>query len=277
MLTVTALRKVFPGARDSSTVAVAGLDLHLDRGECLAIVGESGSGKSTTARMIAGLLEPTAGQVVLDGHDVSRPARRRRERLRRARLLQMVFQDPYASLDPRQSPGDALAEVLALHGVRDRTERAARVRELGAAVGLSSRQLESRPAELSGGQRQRVALARALAPRPPVIILDEAVSALDVSIQAQVVNLLADVRAATGTAYLFITHDLAVVRQVADRVLVMKSGEVVEQGPVTQVLDRPSAPYTQRLRAAVPPRSDGAHPGTVPHQVERNTSPCESS
>ncbi|MFJ7418899.1 ABC transporter ATP-binding protein [Streptomyces uncialis] len=258
---VTGLRKVyptggprFPGRPRDGFVALAGADFHLAAGECLAVVGESGSGKSTAARILAGLEHPTAGTVSVLGTDRSRPARGSAERHRRGAQLQMVFQDPYTSLDPRQSARAAITETLRLHTSLDRAGRADRATRIAASVGLDARQADALPAALSGGQRQRVALARALAADPRVIVLDEAVSALDVSIQAQILNLLADIRDATGVAYLFITHDLAVVRHIADRVLVLQRGHIVEQGPTAQVLDDPRHPCTRLLRDSVPAR-----------------------
>jgi oligopeptide transport system ATP-binding protein len=248
VLRADGLRKAY-----GDVVAVDGVDLTVPEGGALAVVGESGSGKTTVAKMLVGLARPTAGTIVACGRDRSLPARGTRERRRRAGEVQIVFQDPYASLDPRQSGADALDEVLRLHGgAASRAERRARVAELGDLVGLDERQLRARPRGLSGGQRQRVAIARALAAAPRVIVLDEAVAALDVSIQAQILNLLADVRAATGVAYVFISHDLAVVRQVADETIVMHRGRVVEAGPTERVLDDPQDDYTRRLRASVP-------------------------
>ncbi len=236
----------------AETVAVDHVDLSIVAGGSLAIVGESGSGKTTVARMLVGLTRPTAGAIVACGRDRSSPARGARERRRRGGEVQIVFQNPYASLDPRQSAADALDEVLRLHHDAPRERRRERVAELGELVGLDERMLRARPLALSGGQRQRVAIARALAAEPRVIILDEAVAALDVSIQAQILNLLADVRARTGVSYLFISHDLAVVRQISDETIVMHDGRVVEAGPTGRVLDDPSDSYTRLLRASVP-------------------------
>ncbi|MEV0347374.1 ATP-binding cassette domain-containing protein [Nonomuraea sp. NPDC050680] len=247
ILRVEGLRKVFGQA-----VAVEEVSFSLPPAGALAVVGESGSGKTTVARMIVGLERPTAGRVTACGRDRSQPARSARERRRRGGEVQIVFQDPYASLDPRQSPAAALEEVLRLHTRLDRGRRRARVAELADLVGLDERQMAARPAGLSGGQRQRVAIARALAAQPRVLILDESVAALDVSIQAQVLNVLSQVRERTGVAYLFISHDLAVVRQVSDEVIVMRHGSIVERGPTGQVLDAPEHPYTRLLRASVP-------------------------
>jgi ABC-type glutathione transport system ATPase component len=250
---VDGLRRVYRvrGAR-ADFVAVDDMSFTIPAGGSLAIVGESGSGKTTTARMLIGLERPSAGSIRLCGEDWSRPRRSSSARRHRGGLLQIVFQDPYTSLDPRQAVGPSIEEVLRLHTALDRPARAARVRELLDSVGLDERHLGVRPGALSGGQRQRVAIAKALAAAPAVLVLDEAVSALDVSVQAQVLNLLADIRRNTGVAYLFISHDLAVVRQIADEVLVLQHGRTVERGPVAQVLDEPRHPYTRLLRSSVP-------------------------
>ena len=232
--------------------AVDGVGFTVAAGGSLGIVGESGSGKTTIARMLVGLERPTSGSIAVLGRDRSAPARGSAERNRRARELQIVFQDPYTSLDPSQSVSSAVDEVLRHHTALGGAERAARLAELVDQVGLTPRQSVARPRDLSGGQRQRVAIARALAAEPKVLVLDEAVSALDVSIQAQILNLLADIRAATGIAYLLISHDLAVVRQLCDTVLVLRRGQVVEQGDCDRVLDAPGEEYTRALRAAVP-------------------------
>ncbi|MCW6004328.1 ATP-binding cassette domain-containing protein [Micromonospora sp. CPCC 205371] len=247
VLQVEHVRKVF-----GDLVAVQDVSLSLPGGGSTAIVGESGSGKTTLAHIVVGLVRPTAGRVMACGRDRTHRPSSRRERRERGREVQMVFQDPYASLDPRQTPAAALDEVLRLHFRLGAAQRRTRVSELAGLVGLDDRQMGAAPASLSGGQRQRVAIARALASEPRVLILDESVAALDVSVQAQVLNVLADVRARTAVAYLFISHDLAVVRQVADEILVMRHGTVVEQGPARDVLDRPQHPYTQLLRDCVP-------------------------
>ncbi|GII94625.1 ABC transporter ATP-binding protein [Sinosporangium siamense] len=247
ILEVEGLHKTFKGA-----VAVADVSFSLRPGAALAVVGESGSGKTTVARMIVGLERPTAGRITACGHDRSHPPRSVRERRRRGGEIQIVFQDPYSSLDPRQSPATAVDEILRLHTRLDAAGRRRRVAELADLVGLDERQMNVLPSELSGGQRQRVAIARALAAEPQILILDESVAALDVSIQAQVLNVLAGVRERTGVAYLFISHDLAVVRQVADEIVVMRGGSIVERGPTAQVLDNPRHPYTRLLRTSVP-------------------------
>ena len=245
---VTDLRKEF-----GPTVAVDGVSFRVEQGRSLAIVGESGSGKTTVARMIVGLERPTSGTITALGRDRSAPARSGAERRSRGREVQIVFQDPYSSLDPRQTVEASLTEVLRLHhGGQSAAERQTRVRELGELVGMDERQLRSLPRRLSGGQRQRVAIARALAAEPQVLILDESVAALDVSIQAQVLNLLADIRERTGVSYVLISHDLAVVRQLTQDCVVMHRGVIVERGPTADVLDHPQQPYTQLLRASVP-------------------------
>ncbi len=248
ILGVVGLRKEF-----GPLVAVDDVDFAIPVGGSLAIVGESGSGKTTVARMIVGLERPTAGAIIACGRDRSTPARGAAERRRRGGEVQIVFQDPYSSLDPRQAVTAAIDEVLRLHAADlDADARRARVGELGGLVGLDERQMRARPGALSGGQRQRVAIARALAATPRVIVLDESVAALDVSIQAQVLNLLADVRVATGVSFLLISHDLAVVRQLTEQVIVMQRGRIVERGATAAVLDDPQEPYTQLLRASVP-------------------------
>jgi oligopeptide transport system ATP-binding protein len=244
-------------------VAVDDVDLTVPQGGSLAIVGESGSGKTTIAKMLVGLTSPTAGTITACGHDRSTPARSAAERRRRGREVQVVFQDPYSSLDPRQSAAQALDEVLRLHHGGSKDERAARVHELGELVGLDERQVRALPRALSGGQRQRIAIARALAAEPRVIILDESVAALDVSIQAQILNLLAEIRGRTGVSYVLISHDLAVVRQITDEAIVMYRGQVVERGTTAQVLDAPAHEYTQLLRASVP------RPGWKPQRRHR--------
>jgi oligopeptide transport system ATP-binding protein len=256
VLEATGLRKEY-----GEVVAVDGVDLTVPAGGSLAIVGESGSGKTTVAKMIVGLTAPTAGTITACGHDRSMPARSARERRRRGSEVQIVFQDPYSSLDPRQTAEQAIGEVLKLH--QRGTERATRVGELCDLVGLDERQSRALPRGLSGGQRQRIAIARALAAEPQVVILDESVAALDVSIQAQILNLLADIRERTGVSYVLISHDLAVVRQITDEAIVMYRGRVVERGPTAQVLDAPQHDYTRRLRASVP------RPGWKPQRRQR--------
>ncbi|MGH3273757.1 MAG: ABC transporter ATP-binding protein [Streptosporangiaceae bacterium] len=247
ILSVTGLTKRF-----GSRTAVTDVTFDLPAGGSLGIVGESGAGKTTVARMIAGLEVPTAGSIVCCGRDRSAPARKTAERRVRGREVQIVFQDPYSSLDRRQSAAASLDEILRLHDGGTSQQRAARVAELADLVGLDERQVRALPRAMSGGQRQRVAIARALAARPSVLILDESVSALDVSIQAQILNLLADIREQTGLSYLLISHDLAVVRQLAEQAIVMYDGRIVDQGPIAELLDNPQHDYTRLLRASVP-------------------------
>jgi peptide/nickel transport system ATP-binding protein len=223
------------------------------RGECVALVGESGSGKSTVAKIILGLERPTAGSVRFGADDLGKT--RRSEQLRRSARIQVVFQDPYASLDPQFTVARTLLEPLVIHRRGGRLERQARISELIGLVGLDDSILDRYPSELSGGQRQRVAIARALALEPAVLVLDEAVSALDVLVQAQILETLRELRQRLGLSMLFITHDLAVVAELADQVAVIKGGKIVESGPVAEVFERPSHPYTRELLDAVPGQS----------------------
>ena len=225
--------------------ALDAVSLRLDRGESLGLVGESGSGKSTLARVACGLQAPDAGTVIYDGHDVTALARDRRLR-RHALSMQMVFQDPFASLDPRQTVLSALTEPLALRGLA-RSDRRTRAMAALAAVGLTEADAAKTPRAFSGGQRQRLSIARALVMEPDLLICDEPTSALDVSVQAQVLALLADLRARLGLSLLFVSHDLAVIRQVCDRVAVMRTGRIVETGPVAEIFERPRHAYTRHL------------------------------
>jgi oligopeptide/dipeptide ABC transporter ATP-binding protein len=238
-----------PG-EDTLVRAVDHVDLELRRGETLGLVGESGCGKSTLARAIVGLRPATAGEVLLEGTRLEPLGTRSRRAL--CRRLQMVFQDPDASLDPRRTVGSAVAEPLELHEALTRAERDGRVVELLTAVGIDAALRARYPHELSGGQKQRVCIARALATQPELLICDEAVSALDVSIQAQILNLLSELRERFGLSYLFITHDLRVVRQMADRVAVMYLGQIVETAPTGELFAAPQHPYTRALLAAIP-------------------------
>jgi len=237
--------------------AVDGVSLQVRAGETLGLVGESGSGKSTLARCLVRMLAPTAGEIEFDG--------RRIDQLRDAELrplrrdLQMIFQDPYASLNPRKRVGAIVGAPLRMHRVGDRAARRKRVLELLDAVGLTAAHYERFPHEFSGGQRQRVSIARALALSPRLVVADEPVSALDVSVQAQILNLLADLRDDLGLTYVFVSHDLAVVRQVSDRVAVMYLGRLVEVSPAEELYERPIMPYTAALLAAVPDATP--HPG----------------
>jgi peptide/nickel transport system ATP-binding protein len=230
--------------------ALAGVSFTLHAGKSLGIVGESGSGKSTLARLVMALEAPSAGQVRFDGQDLHRlpPAALRRARAQ----LQMVFQDPYGSLDPRRTVLQTVAEPLALLRGAGRAEQREKAAEVLDAVGLRATDLAKYPHEFSGGQRQRIAIARALITRPRLIVADEPVSALDVSVQAQVLNLMQDLQDAFGVTYLFISHDLAVVDLVCDEVIVLQHGLIVEQGDPDTLFQHPQHPYTQRLLAAVP-------------------------
>ncbi len=268
VLEVRDLRRVFPGRRGQpGRVAVEQLSFELAVGGTLAIIGDSGSGKTTTLRMIAGLDHPTAGTITVCGRPRSGRAGGR-ERRRRARETQLVFQDPYSSLDPRWTVRQELAAVLRLHFSPTAAEGERQVGELLEQVGLTIRHAPLRPRALSGGERQRVAIARALAARPRVLLLDEPVSSLDVSIQAQILNLLLEIRQRTQIAYVFVAHDLGVVRQVCDEMLVMRDGRVLERGAVEEIFRHPSDPYTRLLLASMP------SPGWTP---VRSTRPAEQT
>ncbi len=230
--------------------AVNGVSLAVRRGETFAIVGESGCGKSTLARVLARLIEPSAGSVLFDGRDLTRLSPREARAIRRD--IQFIFQDPYSSLNPRMTVGALLEEPLRTHGIGSRAERKARVAALLARVGLPPQAAQRYPHEFSGGQRQRIGIARALASGPKIVIGDEPVSALDVSIQAQVVNLLADLKQEFGLTLIVIAHDLAVIRHMADRVAVMYLGEVVEVAPAAHLFAAPRHPYTEALVSAIP-------------------------
>jgi dipeptide transport system ATP-binding protein len=230
--------------------AVGDISFRLERGRTLAVVGESGCGKSTLARMVALIEKPTAGQLTLVGADAVNPPSERKRELRQA--VQLVFQNPYGSLNPRKKISTVLEDPLAINTTMGKTERAAKAREMLARVGLRPEYANRYPHMFSGGQRQRIAIARALMLSPRLLVADEPVSALDVSIQAQVLNLLADLQAELGLAYLFISHDLGVVRHIAHDVLVMYLGHAVEQGPKSRIFARPLHPYTQALLASTP-------------------------
>ncbi|MEW2290045.1 dipeptide ABC transporter ATP-binding protein [Streptomyces sp. NPDC047841] len=258
LLEVTGLVKHYPLTRGvlfrkqiGAVRAVDGVDFTLAQGETLGIVGESGCGKSTVARLLCGLERPTAGTVTFRGEDITRLSGKALKAVRRD--IQMVFQDPYTSLNPRMTVGDIIGEPYDIHPeAAPRGDRRRRVRELLDVVGLDPEYANRYPHQFSGGQRQRIGIARALALRPEIIVADEPVSALDVSVQAQVVNLLARLQADFGLSYVFIAHDLSIVRHISDRVAVMYLGRIVETGRDTEIYDHPTHPYTQALLSAVP-------------------------
>ena len=257
LLEVTDLAKHYPVrkglilAKQVGTVrAVDGVSFALNRGETLALVGESGCGKSTTARLVLRLIEPSTGTIRFDGEDVTRVTGAAQRAMRRR--MQIVFQDPYASLNPRLTVAETIAEPMLVHGIGDAASRKKRVEELLSLVGLRAFHAQRYPHEFSGGQRQRIGIARALSVQPDLVVCDEPVSALDVSIQAQVVNLLKDLQRRFGLAYLFIAHDLAVVKHVADRIAVMYLGQIVETASKQDLFASPRHPYTRALLAAIP-------------------------
>lgn len=256
LLDVRGLRKDFPVSRGSfgavtgQVRAVDDVDFQIRRGETLGLVGESGSGKTTLGRTLLRLIEPTAGEAYFNGEDIFQMDRTALRRLRRR--AQIVFQDPYGSLNPRLTVGAALREVLQVHKLARGAAADRRVSELLELVGLSPNHARRYPHEFSGGQRQRIGIARALSVEPEFIICDEPVSALDVSVQAQILNLLRDLQARLGLAYLFIAHDLGVVEHVSDRIAVMYQGRIVEIGTTRDIIHTPQHPYTRALLSAVP-------------------------
>jgi oligopeptide transport system ATP-binding protein len=257
LLVVSNLKKYFPikeGILIDRTVdyvkAVDDVSFEISQGQTLGLVGESGSGKSTTGYCVLQLLKPTSGSVRFDGEELTTMPRNELRRMRRE--MQIVFQDPYASLNPRMTIGDIVGEPLLVHKIGDRRRRRRTVEELLEVVGFNPDFVNRYPHEFSGGQRQRIGVARALALNPRLIVCDEPVSALDVSIQAQMLNLLKDLQQEFGLAYLFVAHDLAVVREMSDQIAVMNRGKIVEQGPADQVYTNPRDEYTKALLAAVP-------------------------
>jgi len=272
LLEVTDLVKHFPIKRGilidrevDKVRAVDGVSFRVEQGETLGLVGESGSGKSTACRAVLQLIKPTSGSVRFEGREISGIGRREMRPLRRE--MQMIFQDPYASLNPRKRIGQIVGDPLKRQGIASGSELRRQVQELLERVGLSSEHYNRFPHEFSGGQRQRIGIARALSLKPKLVICDEPVSALDVSIQAQIVNLLDDLQDEFGLAYLFVAHDIGVVRHISDRIAVMNEGKIVEQGSADQVCENPQDGYTKKLLAAVPipdPReSRERHSGSV--------------
>jgi peptide/nickel transport system ATP-binding protein len=249
--------------------AVDDVSFTIDKGKTLAVVGESGCGKSTIAKALVRLLTPTSGEILLDGTDIAKLSEKQLRPLRSR--IQMVFQDPYGSLDPHLNAAEIVGEPLSLKGVRSKSERHREAARLIDLVGLPTTALERRPAEFSGGQRQRIGIARALASKPDLLICDEATSALDVSVQAQVLALLAELQEATNVTFLFISHNLGVVREISESVIVMSKGKIVESGATAQVLARPVQSYTRALRAAAldPSTIHGRKPRNVLAVAER--------
>ena len=267
LLVVEGVKKYFPITRGiifqkaiAQVQAVDGVSFSINPGETLGIVGESGCGKSTLARCIVRLLDTTAGRIMFEGRDITNVSRVGMRPIRRE--MTMIFQDPYASLNPRKRVGFIIGEPLEVHKLGTPAEVKTRVQELLEVVGLNPEHYNRFPHEFSGGQRQRIGVARALAVNPKLIVCDEPVSALDVSVQAQILNLLAAIRAERGIGYLFITHDLSIVRQNTDYLYVLHRGQVVESGPTEQVLSNPSDPYPIKLLDSVPARKRTGWPAT---------------
>ncbi|KKB07102.1 hypothetical protein VE25_19875 [Devosia geojensis] len=250
LLELRHLSKTYPGANGAVVHAVSDVSLSIAPGEVLGVVGESGCGKSTLGRSLLRLIEPSGGEIVFEGRDLTRLTRHQMKPVRRD--LQVIFQDPFGSLNPRHTVGGIIGEPLEVHRVGTRGERKARVAELLKLVGLPEDAASRYPHEFSGGQRQRIAIARALALEPKLLVADEAVSALDVSIQSQIINLIADLQKRLNLSIMFISHDLSVIRHVSDRIAVMYLGRIVEIGPAEEIMTAPRHPYTQALLSAIP-------------------------
>jgi oligopeptide/dipeptide ABC transporter ATP-binding protein len=260
VLIIEGLHKTFPArsafGKAAEARAVDGVDLTVRRGEVVGLVGESGCGKSTLGRLALGLLQPSAGRVLFKGQDLNTIGRSAFRALRKD--MQIIFQDPFASLNPRMRVRDIVAEPLVIHGLAEKKDLDSRTAALLEKVGLNADALPRYPHEFSGGQRQRIGIARALASGPTFIVADEPVSALDVSVQAQIINLLADLQQDMGLSFLFVAHDLNVVRHFSDRVAVMYLGKIVETAPAEEIYTRPSHPYTEALLADIPVPDPGA-------------------
>ena len=272
LLEVEGLKKYYPlrggvfGGKIGDVRAVDGVSFTVQKGETLGLVGESGCGKSTLGRTILRLEDPTEGRILFDGTDLAHAAGAELFRLRRE--LQIIFQDPYSSLNPRMTVGEIVREPLLVHRIGTKAEQVEKVRDLLETVGMASETLDRYPHEFSGGQRQRIGIARALALDPKLVIADEPVSALDVSVQSQVLNLMVRLQRERGLTYVFISHDLSVVEHVSDVVAIMYLGRIVEQGPVQQIFERPAHPYTRALLEAVPAPDPRRRRRVVPVQGE---------
>jgi oligopeptide transport system ATP-binding protein len=278
ILQVQGLKKYFPVKRGllqrvgDYVRAVDGVDLTVPAHQTLGLVGESGCGKSTVARLILRLLDPDAGTIRFDGQEIARLSQRRLKPTRRQ--IQMIFQDPYSSLNPRMTVTQSISEGVRIAGIRDKTHQRQRVQDLLDMVGMPAASAGRYPHEFSGGQRQRVGIARALSVSPRLILCDEPISALDVSIQAQIINLLKDLQQELGLSYLFISHDLNVVSYICDHVCVMYKGRIVESAPATDLFDDPRHPYTLKLLAAIPDTAEKAKPAaSVTEPRPRTTAP----
>jgi len=250
LLELRHLSKTYPGANGAVVQAVSDVSLSVAPGEVLGVVGESGCGKSTLGRSLLRLIEPSAGEILFEGRDLTHLSQGAMKPVRKD--MQIIFQDPFGSLNPRHSVGGIIGEPLVVHKVGSRAQRQTRVAELLKLVGLPEDAGKRYPHEFSGGQRQRIAIARALALNPKLLVADEAVSALDVSIQSQIINLIADLQKRLDLSIIFISHDLSVIRHVSDRIAVMYLGRIVEIGPADEIMDAPKHPYTQALLSAIP-------------------------